>query len=78
MQLPISAFACAAIPETVADAGILWEERDPFLMATTLDVVLTDRGLKKTLGARALKRYNSYFTPQQVETSFLNALATVQ
>lgn len=78
MELPISAFACAAIPETVGDAGILWKERDAFLMAETLYVVLTDGELKKTFGARALKRYQSHFTPQQVEMSFLNALSLVQ
>ncbi|HXT63314.1 MAG TPA: glycosyltransferase family 4 protein [Pyrinomonadaceae bacterium] len=78
MELPISAFACAAIPETVGDAGILWERRDVFLMAETLDFVLTDRGLKKMLGERALKRYQEHFTPQQVETSFRNALSLVQ
>jgi len=78
MKLPITAFACAAIPETVGDAGILWEQRDVFLMAETLDVVLMDKRLKIALAARALRRYNDYFTPQHVEATFLNALSLVQ
>jgi len=77
MRLPITAFACAAIPETVGDAGILWEQRDVFLVAETLDVVLMDKRLKTALGARALQRYNDYFTQQHVEAIFLNALSLV-
>lgn len=78
MQLPIGAFASAAIPETVGDAALLWKERDPFLLAETLDVVLTEPGLKERLGQRALKRYQERFTPQQVEATFVNALSLLQ
>lgn len=78
MHLPISAFACTAIPETVGDAGILWADRDAFLMAETLDVVLTDSGLKNVLAGRARHRFETQFTGERVEETFLNALSLVQ
>ena len=78
MALPIAAYAGSAIPETLGDAGVAWEERDPFLLAETLDVITTDASLRARLAARAVGRYRERFTESAIETSFLNALSVVQ
>jgi glycosyltransferase involved in cell wall biosynthesis len=78
MELPIAAYAGSAIPETLGDAGLSWEERDPFLLAETLDVITKDAGLRANLAARALRRYRERFNEAAIATSFLNALSLVQ
>ena len=77
-QLPISAFASTAIPETVEDAGLIWPERDPYLMAESLDAILTQRELRTALGLRGLRRYETYFAPDKIALTFTNALSQLQ
>jgi glycosyltransferase involved in cell wall biosynthesis len=71
MELPIAAYAGSAIPETLGDAGLCWEERDPFLLAETLDVITKDAGLRANLAARALRRYRQTLRRRRSKTSFL-------
>ena len=78
MQLAISAFASTAIPETVEDAGLIWPERDPYLLAESFDAILTQRELREALGRRGLRRYERYFSPERIALTFTNALANLQ
>jgi len=78
MELPIAAYASCAIPETLGDAGVAWEDRDPFLLAETLDVITSDATIRSEFAARALRRYREEFTEAAIEKSFLNALSSVQ
>jgi glycosyltransferase involved in cell wall biosynthesis len=77
MKLPITAFASTAIPETMGDAGIAWPERDPFLVAESLDLFLEEVSIRKLLGLRGLRRYEAMFTNEKIESKFLQALATL-
>ena len=77
MKLPIAAFASAAIPETVGDAGLTWPERDPFLIAESVDLILQDNSIRAGLGLRGLRRYQAMFTNQKIENAFLSALANI-
>lgn len=76
MGVPVIAYASSAITETVADAGIVWEERNPYLLAESLD-----RLIKKSLSAhlcvKGQRRYQEKFTNQKIEESFLNAMSGV-
>ena len=47
--IPVVAFASSAVPETVADAGLLLGDKDPFVVATAVDRVLRDRPLREEL-----------------------------
>jgi glycosyltransferase involved in cell wall biosynthesis len=78
MELPIAAYASSAIPETLGDAGVAWAERDPFLIAETLDVLTSDATVRETLAARALRRYRQNFTQEAIERSFFTALSWAQ
>lgn len=75
MKLPITAFATTAIPETLGDAGLSWPEKDPFLIAESIDAILRDESIKKGLGAKGLRRYESMFTNEKIEDSFSRAMA---
>jgi len=46
-DVPIIAYAAAAVPETLAESGILLEEKDPLLTAGLIDRLMTDMQLRK-------------------------------
>lgn len=77
MKLPIAAFGAAAIPETLGDAGLTWPERDPFLIAESINHIVRDNSVRTGLGLRGLRRYEARFTNQRIENTFLSALATM-
>ena len=78
MKLPITAYASTAIPETVGDAGIVWAERNPFLIAESLDRFVRDSAVSAALGLRGRQRYESMFTNEKIEHTFLQAMARLQ
>lgn len=77
MRLPIVAFAAAAIPETAAAAGLIWEERNPNLMAESINRLMTDEPIRAALGQQGRRRYESLFTNDRIEKQFLNAMGAV-
>lgn len=42
LGLPVVAYAAAAVTETVADAGVLVRDKDPLVVATAVDALLSD------------------------------------
>jgi glycosyltransferase involved in cell wall biosynthesis len=78
MKLPITAFASTAIPETLGEAGLAWPERDPFLIAESIDLILRDNSVRAALALRGRQRYETKFTNQIIESSFLHALSCLQ
>jgi glycosyltransferase involved in cell wall biosynthesis len=78
MKLPIAAFASSAIPETVGDAGIVWNERNPLLLAESIDLLLRDSSVRNALALRGLRRYESMFTNEKIEQRFLEAMDVLQ
>jgi glycosyltransferase involved in cell wall biosynthesis len=70
-KLPIVARACAAIPETIGDAGILWPEADPLLYAASAARVLHDAALQRRLEERGAERYRALYTPASLQRQFL-------
>lgn len=78
MKLPITAFASAAIPETVGDAGIIWEERNPLLIVESINQLIRDHSLRTGLGLRGLRRYEQMFTSERIERCFLQAMSKLQ
>jgi glycosyltransferase involved in cell wall biosynthesis len=73
-RLPITAYASSAIPETLDDAGIVWSDRNPLLMAESIDLFLRDSSIRNALGLRGRRRYESMFTNQKIEERFVAAM----
>ncbi|MDX6289867.1 MAG: hypothetical protein QOH42_1666 [Blastocatellia bacterium] len=74
MKLPIVAYGCAAVPETVGNAGLVWPERDPFLMAESVDHLVRNEFAGVALGTTGRRRYEKRFSNQSIEAQFLAAL----
>jgi len=77
MKVPITAYASSAIPETVGPAGILWDERNPYLLAESISAIVKDKGLARGLSAMGWRRYQQLFTNEQIRKHFLSALNAV-
>jgi glycosyltransferase involved in cell wall biosynthesis len=78
MKLPITAYAHAAIPETLGDAGIVWPEHNALLMAESIDRLIRDKSVRDALGERGYRRYESMFTNRIVERIFLQAMSKLK
>ncbi len=63
--LPVVAYAAAAIPDTLGDAGILLEDRAPDRVAAALQRVVRDAALRHELVARGRRRLEA-FDPARV------------
>jgi glycosyltransferase involved in cell wall biosynthesis len=55
-EVPVVAYAAGAVPETVGDAGIMLDTRDPLVWAGVVDRVLSDGELRRRLTAAGRRR----------------------
>ena len=75
---PVVARAAGAIPETVADAGLLVaEDEGPLVVAEALDEVLTNAPLRARLVERGAGRVE-HFRPERARTVLLEQLARLE
>ncbi len=65
-RVPVIAYAAAAIPETLAGAGILAREKDHAAIAELVDETCRDRRLKDAIIGKQLERLDA-FSPEAVE-----------
>lgn len=75
LKVPIITYASAAIPETVGDAGIVLSERNPDLMAESVNQVVQDETVNVALGITGRRRYEHVFIQEKIETRFLSLLS---
>src|SRR6185436_15602721 len=73
-KVPIVAYASTAIPETADDAALIWDERDPYLMAQSIDFLQTNEDARMALVYRGSRRYEENFSNAAIEKRFLKLL----
>lgn len=74
MKIPVVAYASSAVPQTIGEAGLVWDEHDPHLLAESANRLIKDESLLAALGLMGLRRYERHFTNEKIETEFLKAL----
>jgi glycosyltransferase involved in cell wall biosynthesis len=74
LRLPIVAYGSAAVPETLGDAAIVWDEPDSYLLAAAADRVVRDEAVHQMLAERGWRRYREHFHTRRIEQAFLRAL----
>jgi L-malate glycosyltransferase len=75
-HVPIVAFAAAAVPETVAGAAVLLDDKSPAMVAAAVHRVQTDPVLRDQLVAAGATRLAEFTLPRARER-FAEALKTV-
>jgi glycosyltransferase involved in cell wall biosynthesis len=78
MKLPIIGYASTAVPETARNAALIWDERDPYLIAQSIDFLLSNESAAMALTVRASQRYEKTFSNQAIEKRFLDVTAAAQ
>jgi glycosyltransferase involved in cell wall biosynthesis len=58
--IPVVAYAATAVPETVADAGVLLPTKDPLVVAAAVDRVMTDDPLRTSLVEAGRRRAEDF------------------
>jgi glycosyltransferase involved in cell wall biosynthesis len=77
MKVPIVAYASTAIPETAHDAALIWDERDPFLLAQSIDFLQANEPEKMALVYRGSRRYEDKFSNSAIEKQFLDRITEI-
>jgi glycosyltransferase involved in cell wall biosynthesis len=77
LGVPVVAYGTTAVPHTVGDAGLVWDEPDPFLLAQSIDTVVRDGPVRRRLIERGKRRYRALFASERIEQDFLHALQTL-
>jgi glycosyltransferase involved in cell wall biosynthesis len=63
-DLPIVAYGAAAIPETLAGAGLVLDDRAPATVATAVHRLVTDQALRDQLVAAGRVRLADFALPR--------------
>ncbi|MEO7936654.1 MAG: glycosyltransferase [Dokdonella sp.] len=77
LGVPIVAHASSAVPETLGDAGIAWEEKDPWLYAASAARIFSDDESRGNLLDCARRRYQESFSNEVLKKRFVDFLEPV-
>ncbi|MDP9386547.1 MAG: glycosyltransferase [Actinomycetota bacterium] len=75
-EVPVVAYAAAAVPETVAGAGLLLGAKDPVTVAAAVHRVVTDHAVRGALVAAGRRRAGE-FTLERSSRRFAEVIASV-
>jgi glycosyltransferase involved in cell wall biosynthesis len=77
MKVPIVAYGSSAIPDTVNGGGLVWDERNPYLLAESINWIAKNKENGVRLGEMGHRRYEKHFTNQRIESQFLKAIGSL-
>ena len=77
MRVPIVAYTSTAVTETIGSAGIVWETRDPQLMAESIHAIATDQSVRKLLIEAGRRRYEQHFANQRIAEQLVHVLGNL-
>jgi glycosyltransferase involved in cell wall biosynthesis len=73
--VPVVALGTTAVPETVGEAGIVWNERDPRRFAVTIRRLLDEPAERDWLAGEGRRRYAQAFSNAIIEATMMSALS---
>ncbi len=74
LGVPVIAYGTSAIPDTVGEAGLVWDEPEPFLLAESLACVAREPRVRAALVECGRRRYREHFENGRIAERFLAAL----
>ncbi|UCF93859.1 MAG: glycosyltransferase family 4 protein [Desulfobacterales bacterium] len=67
MRIPIVAYGTSAIPGTVDKVGLVWNEQDPALLAASVNQIVENDHVRRSLGEMGWRRYQQQFTNARIK-----------
>ncbi|RPJ53495.1 MAG: glycosyltransferase [Acidobacteria bacterium] len=77
LRIPVVGYACPGVRDTLGDAGLLWDEADPVMLAASVQRVVSNQSLAYELAEVGWNRFAARFTNDRVRECFLEALGGV-
>jgi len=77
MKIPIVSYGSCAISGTVDRAGLVWDRMDPYLMASSINMIVENEDIYYSLGEIGWRRYKSEFTNDVIREKFLKAVGNL-
>jgi len=74
LKVPIIACESSAIPATVGKAGLVWKERNPYLLAESINYLDQNEHVAAELALLGRKRYEQFFSNERIAETFVGAL----
>ena len=74
MKTPVIAYDSTAVTDTVGNGGIVWEDLDSNLIATTINEIVINEDAYFFLGEAGWRRYKDNFTNKIIKENFLNTV----
>ena len=74
LKVPIIACESSAIPGTVGKAGLVWKERNPYLLAESMNYLDENEHISAQLAMMGRKRYEQFFSNERIAEQFVAAL----
>jgi glycosyltransferase involved in cell wall biosynthesis len=74
MKVPILAYGSSAIPETISKAGLVWDERDPYLFAESINTLINDESIRSRMSLLGRQRYDDFFVADKIELQLFSAV----
>jgi glycosyltransferase involved in cell wall biosynthesis len=78
LRVPVVAYGTTAVTDTVGDAGIIWEEPDPFLLAESINCVVREPDVRDRLTERGWRRFQNQFSNERTAERFGAALTRLE
>jgi glycosyltransferase involved in cell wall biosynthesis len=75
-EIPVVAYAAAAVPDTVGDAGLLLTDKDPVVVATAVERLRSDGSLRQSLLEAGRKRVE-HFSIERTGPQWIDTLTTL-
>ena len=75
MKVPIVAYSSSAIPGTLGAAALVWPERNPNLVAESINMIVSDEQVSGGLGLLGWRRYQQMFSNEKIGQLFINTLS---
>ncbi len=76
-HVPVAAYASTALTKTLGSAGIVWEQREPDLLAASINEIAASPDTAVGLGDAGWERYRTHFGNDVIESRFLEVLGSV-
>jgi glycosyltransferase involved in cell wall biosynthesis len=74
MKVPVVAYSSSAIPGTLGGVGLVWDEKNPYLLAESVNRIIKGSGVGAKLGQMGRRRFEQNFTNGKIREGFLEAL----
>jgi glycosyltransferase involved in cell wall biosynthesis len=75
-DVPVVAYAAAAVPDTVGDAGLLLTDKDPVVVATAVERLRSDASLRQSLVEAGRKRVE-HFSMERTGPQWIDTLTSL-